>query len=252
VPKSPPNPYRNYDIDDWQWEFLKRNKRYQRAYKAIEWLRKRLDKQYPNKQLGSFSASGGYFHFTREYLGNGSIWRFDESSLRDEDKDGLGINWYLDLPSPTSSSIEYKAKILRMMRPRAVVKLGEWSDKDGQHLDIRPPFREQKLAILIDVRYETGRIVSELKKILKLPRPKTRNRLDLYEQYLAVWDRFQTKKTAEQIAAELYPEVYKTKGGNISGDKSSLSTMIYDHRDRAQELIDSAFPTRSRPRKIQK
>ena len=32
------NPYANYLIDDWNWEFLRRNRRHRRAYKAVQWV----------------------------------------------------------------------------------------------------------------------------------------------------------------------------------------------------------------------
>jgi hypothetical protein len=42
------NLYANYTLDDWNWEFLKRNPRYKKAYKAVQWLKARLDKKKPS------------------------------------------------------------------------------------------------------------------------------------------------------------------------------------------------------------
>src|SRR5215831_6557764 len=30
------DPYSNYDLNDWQWEFLRRNPRYRRRYRAVQ------------------------------------------------------------------------------------------------------------------------------------------------------------------------------------------------------------------------
>jgi len=46
VRSSPNNPYAGYTIDNWNWEFLKRNTRYRRLYKAVQrfkgWLQKKV------------------------------------------------------------------------------------------------------------------------------------------------------------------------------------------------------------------
>ncbi len=38
MPKGKQDPYRSYDIDDWRWEFLRRNPHYKKAHQDIEWL----------------------------------------------------------------------------------------------------------------------------------------------------------------------------------------------------------------------
>jgi hypothetical protein len=50
------NPYANYHIDDWNWEFLKRNSRYRKAYKAVQWLKAMRNKL---TELGKTDFGGG-------------------------------------------------------------------------------------------------------------------------------------------------------------------------------------------------
>jgi hypothetical protein len=179
------DPYSNYDLDDWQWEFLRRNPRYIKAYKAVEWLKKRLDKNTPRFQNGSFKAFGVSCHFSRVHAAQRFVWSYEEKWT---DHDGsFTSGWYLDLPSPSASSDKYKTKILRMGKPRAVVKLGEWSEEDETHWDIRPPFEEYKLALLVDARYDTERIISELKDVISSYKSKNRYHVELYSDYLRVW-----------------------------------------------------------------
>lgn len=245
------DPYSGYDLDDWQWEFLRRNSRYIKARKAIEWLKKRLDKNTPRFQNGSFKAFGVSCHFSRVYAAQSSVWRYDEKWIGHEGS--FTSEWYLDLPDPSASSGEYKAKILRMRKPRAVVKLGEWSEQDETNWDIRPPFEEYKLTVLIDARYDTDRILSELKEILKHYRPNTRSQMRLYESYLAVWDLRNEGLTDTQIAEELWPEDYETIGGRDDiGNKGSLMQRVHDHDKAAQKLIDNSFPRERRSFKVKK
>src|SRR5262249_16210098 len=165
------------------------------------------------------------------------------------DHDGsFTLGWYLDLPDPSTSSDEYKAKVLRMKNPRAVVRLGEWSDEDETHWDVRPPFDEYQLPLLIDARYDTDRIVSELKEILKNHKPKNRHQTRLYKWYLAVWDLRKDGLTDTAIAQRIWPDEYAAIGGRDSGtgDKGALIQRVYDYESAAQRLIDNSFPLKKR------
>ena len=135
-----------------------------------------------------------------------------------------------------------------MKNPRAVVKLGEWSDEDETHWDVRPPFDEYQLPLLIDARYDTDRIVSELKEILKYHRPKNRHQTRLYKWYLAVWDLRKDGLTDTAIAQRIWPDEYSAIGGRDSGtgDKGALIQRVYDYESAAQRLIDNSFPLKKR------
>jgi hypothetical protein len=238
------DPYSDYDLDDWQWEFLRRNPRYIKAYKGVEWLKKRLDKNTPRVQNGSFKAFGVSCHFSKDYLtAQRFVWKYEEKWT---DHDGsFTSGWYLDLPSPSASSDEYKAKILRMRKPRAVVQLGEWSDEDETHWDMRPPFEEHKIAVLIDARYDTDRIISELKQVLKNHRPTNRNHFERYPEYLKVWELRRDRKGRNKIACLLWPQEYKNS-------KNAAIQKVRYYEDKFQELIDDSFPPKRRSPKIKK
>jgi hypothetical protein len=70
------NPYANYHIDDWNWEFLKRNRRYRRAYKAVQRFKAWLEKE-GFARVASFTVFGRRFRFERvDNRGNGWEWRY--------------------------------------------------------------------------------------------------------------------------------------------------------------------------------
>jgi hypothetical protein len=56
------DPYSNHDLDDWQWEFLRRNPRYIKAYKAVEWLNRKLDQRLAANKF--FKGDFTLFRFT--------------------------------------------------------------------------------------------------------------------------------------------------------------------------------------------
>jgi hypothetical protein len=239
------DPYSNYDLDDWQWEFLRRNARYKRAYKVVEWLKKRLEKKPASFSGGgkSFVAFGTSYWFSPVFLSDRLVWRYDEKWPGDEGDMELG--WYLDLPSPEESSQEYKAKILRMRKPRAVVKLGEWSDEDETHYEIRPPFEEYKLVLLVDARYDTDRITSELTEVISSYKSKNRYHLELYSDYLKVWQLRKDNVRRSKIASSLWPHDYKKNKTN------AIQKTRYCEQ-KFQELIDNSFPAKKHSPKNKK
>ena len=68
------NPYVNYHIDDWNWEFLKRNERYKRAYKAVQWLKAKVDRNF-------FTSDANFTHLGCDSDFHGLIEAMDESVL---------------------------------------------------------------------------------------------------------------------------------------------------------------------------
>src|SRR5262249_14583840 len=103
------NPYAGYTIDDWNWEFLKRNQRYKRAYKAVQWLKARLDRKFFSS-TAYFSAFGMRFRFRRIQRGNG--WELVYQRNR---KQPIYLN---DLSSPDNpSSRRYKGKLIKKLKP---------------------------------------------------------------------------------------------------------------------------------------
>src|SRR5262245_53314608 len=110
------DPCSTYDLDDWQWEFLRRNPRYIKAYKAVEWLKKRLDRKRDLRGSGFFRAFGLLYHFSWTGMVSDSGyyegWMYHGSSHRTK---GNGVynndaasGSFLNLPSPSASSADYK------------------------------------------------------------------------------------------------------------------------------------------------
>jgi len=105
VRSSEINPYDGYTIDDWNWEFLRRNHRYKRAYKTVQWLKARLDRKAVTASA-SFTAFGMQLRFRRVDRGNGWEWCYQGK---------LKHPIYLkDLSSPDNpSSRRYKGKFIQ-------------------------------------------------------------------------------------------------------------------------------------------
>src|SRR5215831_20756008 len=115
------DPYSNYDLN-WQWEFLRRNPRYIKAYKAIEWLKKRLNKKKEEiNRSATFNAFGVEcsFHWIR--TGEDEVWyerwvyhgSTHITKTREIRKNHLASGTVLELPSPNSNVEEYKETLAR-------------------------------------------------------------------------------------------------------------------------------------------
>jgi len=110
------NPYAGYTIDDWHWEFLKRNTRYRRLYKAVQRFKAWLDKN------GFAPVFGRPFQFERDDRGNGWEWRYQPKG-----KKPIYLN---DLSSPDNpSSRRYKGKLIKKLK--SVTPIDVSVDKHG-------------------------------------------------------------------------------------------------------------------------
>jgi hypothetical protein len=118
------NPYAGYTIDDWNWEFLKRNQRYKKAYKAVQWVKARLDRKafFVAASLSTFgNAFGQQFRFTRVDRGNGCEWCY-----RGNGKQPIYLN---DLSSRDNPSWRrYKGKLIKKLKPVTQIE-APWIDK---------------------------------------------------------------------------------------------------------------------------
>lgn len=230
------NPYANYHIDDWNWEFLRRNQRYKRAYKAVQWLKARLDRNFFTS-AARFTAFGMRFRFSRLDRGNGWEWRYQRNG-----KHPIYLN---DLSSPDNpSSRRYKGKLIKKLK--AVTPIGNgWKPALLQ---------DHEIAVQIDTRFNSKEILSSVKKILATVQPNKKPHMDKYKDYLAVWDLRQEGKTLNETAAMVWPEQYKIKGGSDydTGEKGVLIQRASDHEKAAQKLIEATFPLKKRSPKIKK
>ena len=144
--KQQKDPYKSYTINDWKWEFLRRNPRYKRAYRATEWLKRR--------QNGRF-------------IGFGRVVRHLDllASLQQQ----LGINpeltckqgstseWSLPSPDTPASDFEYSPIT-------GSVSLSDYGDFawDEEPPVIDYPARHE-VVVHIDTRFSLKEIVADLR-----------------------------------------------------------------------------------------
>jgi len=180
MPKGKQDPYRSYDIDDWKWEFIRRNLRYIRAYEAIEWLKRRKG--------GWFRGFGLYMALHPNNLKNQLQHQL---SLRDRrlKKTNERRDWF-SLPSPLIPAHEYEYSPVELSPI-----LGVWGPEDfegySSHPDAVEPAvvipEEHQLAVVIDNRCSVEDIVSGLKAYLPpfpVVRPKFLGNLTIGKPFL--------------------------------------------------------------------
>jgi hypothetical protein len=254
------DPYSNYDLDDWQWEFLRRNPRYLKAYKASEWLKKRLnnkkEKQVPRFWI--FTAFGVQCAFRWISSSSGyKGWVYDGSSYRTKTRQAYrndaASGSFLDLPSPSASSEHYKKKFLRKGGPVHQI----YNDIIGEEpWDVWTPslLKEYEIAVEIDTRYALDEIQDGVREVISSYKSNNRHHVRLYPDYLAVWDLRREGLTDTQIAEKLWPEDYETIGGRDcdTGEKGSLMQRVHDYEKAAKKLIENSFPPKKRSPKIKK
>ena len=95
----------NYGIADWKWEFLRRNSRYQKAYRAVEWLKKRARRENVSPFFKGFGLLEP-IHFLnlanrlqeRLHLGHPPLKNVSQQLKKDSQQPG---EWVGSLPSPS-------------------------------------------------------------------------------------------------------------------------------------------------------
>src|SRR5262245_4347940 len=255
------DPYANYDLDDWQWEFLRRNPRYIKAYKAVEWLKKRLNKK-KNKieRNANFNAFGICCSFSWHRHGEDEVWYEDwvyyGSTYRTKTgeirRNDLASGTILELPSRNSTANEYKEKLAGYY-PTWLKKSVPVSEID-QDMVREYSLRHHEIAVVIDRRHVPATILSEIKSLLQDYQLRKRHRFDLYPDYLAVWDVREQGLTDTQIAQKLWYVEYTANGGRDSGtaDKGSVIQRVYDHYNAVKDLIEDSFPAKRHSPKMKK
>jgi hypothetical protein len=243
-----------YTVTDWKWEFLRRNSRYQKAYKATEWLRKRA----PRRKT-SFRGLGLLQPIYFENLTNRVRERLSLSQprLKNDSESSDRLFWYL--PSPEKAAHEFECSPVRI---DPIVDVYTHRDVQGNYTghsyDEEPlavTANENQVIALLDTRCKLEDIVSELRVWLSPYVSKQRDQIAKYGDYLAVWDLRQQGKTQDEIARSLWPDEYKLKGGrdpDLSERKGALLQRVHDHENAAQKLIDASFPSKTRQPKKQK
>jgi hypothetical protein len=256
------DPYSDYDLDDWQWEFLRRNPRYIKAYKAVEWLKKRLNKKKGKvKRSASFNAFGIQCSFSWRRHGEDEVWYEDwwvyygsthKTKTGEIRRNNLASGKVLELPSPDSNANEYKEQLAGFyptLLRRSVAAVSE-IDKDMLLEDV---LGHHEIAVVIDTRHASGTILSEIKSLLQDYQPRKRHYLTLYPEYLAVWDLRKEGLTDAQIVEQLWPDLYETIGCRDDiGNKTFVLQRVYDYESAANILIKDSFPPKRHFPKIKK
>ena len=226
MPKSKQAPYVSYGIDDWKWEFLRRNKHYKRAYRAIDWLQQR----FPN----GFKGFGLLDHVHALNLSN-----------RLKDRCGLGLPKLKEelkgqssfLPSPSVPAHGYQNSPVSASN---IVTVYESTVFKSEPSELYP--EENQVVAVIDTRHSMEEIVKDLKVQVRPFLSKQRSQLDKYKDYLAVWDLREKGWIDSQIAQKVWPKELNRVGGRIEQDKWPLIQRVYDDSKAAQKLIDQSFP----------
>jgi hypothetical protein len=248
------DPYSNYDLDDWQWEFLRRNPRYIKAYKAIEWLKKRLNKtkEKRDRRAGTFNAFGVQCSFQWIYFSNGEYnyegWVYRgstyESKTRGVYRNDAASGSFLDLPSPSDSAKHYKEKLLKKGGVVSEIEKGVLGDGPW---DVWTPMllKKYEIAVEIDTRYSIDEILNGVREIIFTYQEDNRNHVELYSDYLRVWQLRKDNVSRSKIASSLWPGKYKK-------NKTNAIQKTRHCEKKSQELIDESFPAKKHSPKNKK
>jgi Family of unknown function (DUF6499) len=247
------DPCSTYDLDDWQWEFLRRNRRYRRRYRAVQRAEERgWGHEYEGEM---FFIADNWAIDLRKRLSLCSPPTIDDPDGNDDP---------VSLPNPDIP--RHKFQYCPIGRYPAVVVEGPSLTTNDPKLDeiIRGSDglfgleseipQEHKVTVDIDARCKLQTILAELKKTLPAHLAKGRDHLKKFESYLEVWDLRKEGLTDTQIAQRLWPDEYATNGGRDSGigNKGYLIQRVYDYYDAIEKLIENSFSPRRRSPKITK
>jgi hypothetical protein len=237
------DPYSTYDLDDWQWEFLRRNPRYIKAYKAIEWLKKRLNKkkEQTRRSIVRFNAFGLQCTFAEKKFYHND-YRFEGWTYVGKSIWGTRLHGsLLDLPSPNESSAHYK-QLLEKQGAAAEIGKAEPGDDSA---DVWPLLEKHEIAVAIDTRYNIDEIINGVKEVISAYQSNNRYHVELFPDYLRVWQLRKDKVSRRKIASSLWPHGYKKNKAN------AIQKTHYCEK-KFQELIDESFPAKKRSPKIKK
>ena len=238
----------NHRVDEYKWEFLRRNEDYQLDYAAFanqfpEWV-KGYGVGIPLDRLKQSGPEEWAFLHNKVYP---AVWKLSE-------------RWYIrDLIDPLRSSNEaspffYSESWMREQHSEE----GPESDEpptwdyfshilgDAPHtpkglrfimvpIDIAQPIKRTFAAL--EVHIEIARSRYRL-HIGPLPdsRKRPRARLEEYGSYLMVWDLRRQNLTFEQIAFQLFPREMKNMNS-----RSAMTKRMRSHFQRAQKLINGEY-----------
>jgi hypothetical protein len=229
------DPYEKYTIADWKWEFLRRNSRYRRAYRAIERLKRR-----PYQRFFGFGRPARHFDLLTRLV---QLYGLNPDLIAKQSYTGNKRS----LPSP-----DIPAHLFRCSPIQKSHLLFDYQSV-AEELPLIDRLARHEVIVLIDTRFTLTEILADLKVQLRPYLSSQREQARKYRDYLTVWDLRQQGISADEIASKLWPDKYVTnKRDSGTGDKGALIQSVYDRAAAAQELIDASVPPRKRSRKIKK
>jgi hypothetical protein len=245
------DPYVTYDLNDWHWEFLRRNNRYRRLYHAVQ---RAKDRNWGYEVDGEYvCVADSWVTQIRERLSLCSPPPVDDPNSYED---------YNSLPSPEVPS--YSLEYCPIKRSPAVVVSAPLKENPtelerifAQHPDLFGVDsgipKEHLIVIEVDNRSKIESTLSAIRKQLQEHRKKSRDQIRLYKEYLQVWDLRQQGQTADEIAPSLWPDENATKGGRTHyGERGALIQRVYDYEKAANELVKNSFRSKRRAPKIKK
>ena len=244
MPKGKQDPHRSYDIDDWRWEFLRRNDRYKRWSRALNWFQARFAFRAVKILWPVKTPTMKHPHYVHK-----KIYYAD---LCHELTKQCGLR---SLIPPHIPAHELKESPFESSGPVDVLDSKAFElelDEDGNLASAPLELDEHELLVKIDTLYTSQEIVSKIKDILRDRRSKQRTQLRKYKDYLAVWDLRQKEWADSRIARKLWPKELNRVGGRYEDVKGPIIQRVYDDVKAAQKLIDESFPPKKRPPKIKK
>jgi hypothetical protein len=222
--------YSDYDLDDWQWEFIRRNSRYRLRYRAVQRAKER----------------GWGFEVDDDFVFIAENWAADlrrQLSLCNPPRvdDPNGHEDFL-LPNPDLPRDRFTRSPVR--RSPAVVMNGPKSEifLPPDVFESAIP-QEHRVTVDIDARYKLQNILDELSRVLPGQLRTQKFHTKKYKSYLQVWDLRKQGFTQLQIAKKLWADEVGKAGAMRSreGGKGFLEVRAHDREKAADDLIENSF-----------
>jgi hypothetical protein len=232
------DPYSNYDRDDWEWEFLRRNKRYKLRYRAVQRAKERRWGFEVDEEFVSIAENWAADLCRQLSLCNPR--RIDDPNGRED----FGLLPNPDLPRDKFMRSPVKRfRVVVMNSPKSGIFLPEDEFESGIP-------KEYKVTVDIDSRYKLEDILDDLRKALLVHLRKKKYHTNKFKSFLRVWDLRDKNVLDDAIASEVWPEKYKefAKKDFRLEQKNPLHQRVHDQAKAAQTRIENAFPKTTRPK----
>jgi hypothetical protein len=259
MPKAQKRSVDDYTLADWKWEFLRRTPQYRKAYKAVEWLKKRAQRKNGSPSVKGFGLVEAV-HLLNLINRVQKLLSLNHPPLKDELKDdSRSYRPFETLPPPELAASEFEYSPVGIAPVNGIFTHHDFQGHYSGHPNDEEPIQlvadENQVIVVIDIRCKLEDIISNLRSELRPYLSTQRDQLAKFSDYLAVWDLRQEGTTHDEIARTLWPEEYKVKGGRdpeLSEGKGPLLQRVHDHEVAVRRLIDASFPRKKRTTRAKK